>query len=113
MQSSQIRMFPWWGVVFLLLLSCSLLVLNGQSISSGTVSGSVTDPSGAVVRGATVKVRNALTGYEQTTTTDQDGKFRFNNIPPNPYVMTTTIAGFGTDRQQLDVRSSLRVTAPV
>jgi hypothetical protein len=93
------------------LLSCSLL--HAQSISSGTVSGSVTDPSGAVIRGATVKIRNAVTGYEQTAATDQDGKFRFNNVPNNPYVITTTVSGFAPARQEVDVRGSLPVVANI
>ena len=48
------------GCVLILILGC---LVSGQSISSGTVSGSVTDPSGAVVPGAIVKIRNSVTGY--------------------------------------------------
>ncbi|MGA7564529.1 MAG: carboxypeptidase-like regulatory domain-containing protein, partial [Terriglobales bacterium] len=54
------------------LLSTSVLV--GQTFR-GTILGSVTDPSGAVVAGASVKVRNVATGLERTTTTSADGSY--------------------------------------
>jgi len=38
--------------------------------NSGTITGTVTDPSGAVVAGATVEIQNKVTGYDRTTTTD-------------------------------------------
>ena len=53
-------------LVVFVLLSTALLV--GQTFR-GTILGSVTDPSGAVVAGATVKVRNVATGLERTTVT--------------------------------------------
>ena len=52
-------------VVFVLL---SAAMLMGQTFR-GTILGTVTDPSGAVVAGATVKVRNVDTGLERTTAT--------------------------------------------
>ena len=57
-------------VVMFVLLSTALLV--GQTFR-GTILGSVTDPSGAYVAGATVKVKNLATGLERTTTTSADG----------------------------------------
>jgi len=57
-----------------------------QSIgSAGTIQGTVTDPSGAVVSNAAVEIRNPISGYRQSATTDTAGAFRFTNIPPNPY----------------------------
>ena len=41
-----------------------------QSINSGTVSGTVSDPSGAVIAGASVRLSNAVTGFNQSATTD-------------------------------------------
>src|SRR6185436_308157 len=97
------------------LLCLVLLVASGyaQSISSGTVTGVVTDPSGGVVRGARVQLRNSVTGYEQSVGTDDTGSFRFNHIPPNNYQVTVTAPGFGAATQQVDIRSALPITANV
>jgi hypothetical protein len=80
-------------------------------MNSGTVTGTVTDPSGSVVAGATVEIRNAITGYQQTTVTDAQGVFRFSNVPFNPYRLTATRAGFSAAVQNAEVRSALPVTA--
>src|SRR5450631_4504942 len=69
-------------VVFVLL---STVVLVGQTFR-GTILGSVTDPSGAYVAGATVKVRNVATGLERATVTSADGS----------YSVTVTLTGFQT-----------------
>jgi hypothetical protein len=46
----------------------------GQSLgSAGTIEGTVTGPSGAVVSKATVEIRNPISGYQQSTTTDTAG----------------------------------------
>ena len=81
-----------------------------QSINSGTVNDIVTDPSGGVVRGARVHLRNPVTGYEQSVVTDDAGSFRINNIPQNNYQVTTTAQGFGAATQQIDVRSAVPIT---
>ncbi len=84
-----------------------------QSINSGTVTGAVKDPSGAVVVGAKVVLRNAVTGYEQSQPTDNTGTFRFNNVPPNPYQLTVDASGFAPAAQAVDVRSSLPITVSI
>jgi carboxypeptidase family protein len=50
----------------------------------GTILGTVTDSSGAVVAGATVKVRNVDTGLERTTQTTPDGSYRVPELPIGP-----------------------------
>ena len=62
--------------------------LYAQSIQSGTLSGVVKDPDGAVVPDAKVNLRNAVTGYDKNTVTDTAGAYRFNNIPQNNYRLT-------------------------
>jgi carbon monoxide dehydrogenase subunit G len=79
-----------------------------QSISSGTVTGTVTDPSGAVISDAGVQLRNSVTGYEQSTKTDNSGAFRFNNVPHNPYRLTVKADGFAATSQDVDVQGSRR-----
>lgn len=74
---------------------------------AGTIQGTVLDPSGAVVQKAAVTLRNALTGYQQTATTDEHGTFAFTNIPPNPYRLEVSSQGFEIYHQDIDVRTSV------
>ena len=80
-------------LVAFILLSTALLV--GQTFR-GTLLGSVTDPSGAYVAGATVKVRNVATGLERTTVTSGDGSYRVPELPIGTYSVTVTQTGFQT-----------------
>ena len=96
---------------------CAALLLCGcaysQNVNSGTVSGAVIDPAGAVVPNAAVQLRNALTGYSQSAKTDEKGVFRFNNIPQNPYELSVAASGFAMATRRLDVRGSVSITANV
>jgi hypothetical protein len=85
----------------------------GQSINSGTVTGQVTDPSGALIAGAMVQLTNAVTGFDQSATADAHGAFRFNNVPLNNYRLVATAAGFATAQQDVEVHSSVPVVANV
>jgi hypothetical protein len=87
---------------------------NAQSGgSSASISGTVLDPSGAVVANASVEIHNAVSGFDRTTTTDSNGKFSFPNVPFNPYHMTVTAAGFAQSAQDVDVRSVVGVNVKV
>src|ERR1700751_4655551 len=88
-------------------------VLFAQSGNSGTISGVVKDPSGAVVAGAAVTIHNPVSGYDRSTTSDRTGSFTFSNIPLNPYHLSIAAAGFGTYAQDVDVRSSVPVSVNV
>jgi hypothetical protein len=76
-----------------------------QTGSSGTIEGSVNDPSGAAVVGATVEIKDPVSGYLKTTNTNSEGAFRFTNVPFNPYHMTVTAKGFASYTQDVEVRS--------
>jgi len=101
------------GILLSLVFLSACVPSFGQSINSGTVAGTVTDQSSAVVRGAKVVLRNAITGYEQSATTDEAGSFRFNSVPQNPYRLTATAPGFSAATQDIDVRSSIPMTVPL
>jgi hypothetical protein len=73
--------------------------------SSGVIQGVVTDPTNAVIAGATVEIHNPVSGYERTATTDGAGKFSIPNVPFNPYHLTVTGKGFAPYTQDVDVRS--------
>ena len=72
---------------------------------SGSLSGTVLDPSGAVVANAQVKLRPAVSGFDRTTTTDSKENFSFPNVPFNPYHMTVRAQGFASQAQDVEVRS--------
>jgi hypothetical protein len=81
--------------------------------NSGSISGAVTDPSGAVVPGATVTVENPVSGYLRTVKTDSTGHFQFGNLPFNPYHLTAKANGFGGVAQDADVRSAVPVNVGI
>ena len=87
--------------------------LSSQSINSGTVTGTVTDQSGAALTQAAVVLKNAVTGYTQSISTDASGGYRINNIPPNNYELTVNAPGFAGATQHVEVRSSLPITANI
>ena len=87
---------------------------NAQSgVTSSGISGTVLDPSGAVVANATVEIHNPVSGFVRTTTTDSDGRFSFPNVPFNPYHMTVTAEGFAQTAQDVEIRSALGVNVKV
>jgi hypothetical protein len=96
-------------------LLCLLLAVpaSPQSISGGTISGTVKDPSGAAVPGATVVVRNPVSSYEQTAESDGAGVYRFNNVPLNSYQLSVTASGFSPAKQAISVANTIPLTADV
>jgi outer membrane receptor protein involved in Fe transport len=79
-------------VVFFFLAAATLMAQTFR----GTILGTVTDPSGKQVFGATVKVRNVGTGQERTTTTSADGSYSISELPIGTYSVTVTQSGFQT-----------------
>jgi hypothetical protein len=84
-----------------------------QSVASGTIEGTVFDPTGGVVVGASVDIRNPLTGFQQTVSTDASGMFRFTNIPFNPYHLQITETGFAPSAQDVTVRTTVPISLKV
>ncbi|MFL6228704.1 MAG: carboxypeptidase regulatory-like domain-containing protein [Pyrinomonadaceae bacterium] len=89
------------------------LALAQTSASAGTITGVVTDPNGAVVPGASVRIENAVTHSERTATTDAEGVFRLNNVPFNIYQLSVTANGFGASQQDVQVRTSVPIELKV
>src|SRR5579885_1014626 len=81
-----------------------------SSASAGTVSVTVTDPTGAAIPGATVTIENRVSRFERKTQTDQNGAARFTNVPPNKYHLQATANGFQTGSQDVAVRTAVPVT---
>jgi hypothetical protein len=81
--------------------------------NSGTLQGSVLDPSGAVIAGAVVTVENPVSHYSRSAATDSQGKFEFANLPYNNYHLTAVAAGFQAAKQDLSVRSAVPMVLAV
>src|SRR4029453_11093121 len=69
--------------------------LNGQG-TNGVISGTVTDPSGAALPGATVQVKNVSTGVIRTVTTNECGRYRVPDWIVGQYEVQATQSGFRT-----------------
>ena len=80
---------------FLLVFVSILLVfsIHGQTVS-GSLSGTVVDPSGNVVPAIVVKLLSERTGEERTATTNETGDFVFPALQPSTYTVTVEVAGF-------------------
>jgi len=102
-----IRTLPKVFVAVLLFLLVSILPAVVRAQNSASISGTVTDPTGAVVPKATVEIHNPVSELDRTTTTDTSGNFSFTNVPFNPYHVTVTLTGFNMYSQDVDLRSSV------
>ncbi len=85
------------------------LVFAQSAANSGTISGTIADPAGAVVSGATVTIDNPVSQYSRTAITDSSGHYQFPNVPFNPYHLTVVMSGFASAVQDVDVRSVVPV----
>ena len=77
----------------LLLVVCSLSTL-GYAQFRASIQGAVTDPSGAIVPGATVTLTDTATNHELKTVTSGSGVYTFNALPPSHFTLTVEATGF-------------------
>src|SRR5664279_4165971 len=98
-----------------LIVSCSIVTAYAQAGSTGFILGTVTDPSEAVIPGATVSILNTTTNVKVSAQTDQYGNYFVQNLNiPGPYRVAVEAAGFRgfvRDRVVLDVDQRLRIDA--
>ena len=73
---------------------CATATAALPQVTSGTIFGSVTDPSGAIVPDASITVRADAIGITRTTTTSASGEFVVPNLPPATYSITVDAKGF-------------------
>lgn len=102
------------------LLATSLTVpfsITAHAQSDNTsVTGAVTDASGALLPNAKVILRNEATGTEQTTTSNESGQYTIPNVRPGTYTVTVEVNGFQTFKSsgnQVDASIPKRVDAPM
>src|ERR1043166_1862895 len=87
------------AMFFAVMLALVLCIPSVGQVVKGSISGSVTDPQGAVVSGAQVKAKSVETGVVFATTSDSAGLYRFNLIPVGTYTVEVTAQGFKTTTQ--------------
>src|SRR5215472_16842658 len=99
-------------------ITLALILLVAVNLSAqtfrGTILGTITDPSGAVVAGAKVTVKNTGTGLERTTETSGDGSYSVPELPIGSYNVTVSQTGFQTfvaSGVTVDVAAERRVDA--
>lgn len=77
----------------------TLVSSAGAQVLYGTLTGNVTDPTGAIVPSATVKATNVATGVERTAMSNAEGAYLFTDLNPGTYQVTANAPGFATTRQ--------------
>ena len=96
------------SLAFIVTVFLFCLQASAQS-SAGIIQGVLTDPTNAVVPGATVEIHNPVSGYNRRVTTDNAGRFTISNIPYNNYHLSVSSKGFNPFSQDVEVRSAVPV----
>ena len=96
---------PWTGLRLAFLLMALLAVLAGGTSSFsqvlyGSLTGTVTDATGAVVGGADVTAVETQTGVSQTAETDSAGIYRFSDLLPGSYKVTRRLPAYRSVRRK-------------
>src|SRR5262252_8345433 len=94
-------------VRFLALAVLLLTTSAHAQIQIGTIKGAITDPTGAVVANASVRLTNSVTGEKIEGGANGSGSFVFNNVPFNRYTLRVEAQGFVTQSRPITVNSNL------
>jgi hypothetical protein len=103
------RLLRW---AFLVFLVPSIAVAQTVSATTGALNGRVTDNTGAVLPGVTVTITSPSLMGARTSTTSEEGQYRFPAIPPGVYSISYELAGFSVVKRE-EIRVTLGFTATV
>jgi hypothetical protein len=79
---------------FVMIALCLVLPARAQQSATASLSGRVTDPSGAVIVGAQVVIEQSATGFRREITTNSEGIYVFTSVPAGEYAVTIKAANF-------------------
>lgn len=96
---------------FVVLIFQAIGGLDVRAQTTGTIYGTITDPTGAAIIGATVTVTKLETNLTRTATTDAEGAYKFTLLPVGRYGISVEAEGFKSYREEvtLEVQANLRV----
>src|SRR5512132_2100426 len=96
------------ALAILVLFTAAICVAEPpQSLSSGSLAGTATDPSGAVVPNTKITVSNPVSRFTASSVTDANGQFHFRNLPFNRYHVTAVAPGFSSFETDVDLHSAV------
>ncbi len=81
-------------ITIVLILACGMQSLVAQSLTTGDLTGAITDQSGGILSGVKVNLKNNGTGGTQTTVTNREGVYRFPFLTPGSYTISLKPNGF-------------------
>ena len=81
-------------------LALALFAQGGAVLTTGTISGVIKDPTGAVIPGAEVLVKSTDTGATRTVVSDDSGFYTVPNVPTGMYTVSVSMPGFKTTTSQ-------------
>src|SRR3989442_4349888 len=84
------------GICLILSVACALSLAQPVWAQEAGLVGTVTDPSGAVISGAQVIVKNVQTGVKRRTPTDERGRYSLSPLAIGSYTLTVEMPGFRT-----------------
>jgi hypothetical protein len=97
------RSFAMFVVVAMVLSVWRPVPAAAQSLTTGDITGTVTDPTGAVVPNATVMLKNTESGAIQTRSTNPRGSYRFPLLSPGTYSISVSASGFQSIKKTVAV----------
>ena len=101
-----------FGVAALFMITAFATVSFGQ-VTGGAVTGTVLDPNGAAVVGATVLLHDKTRGQDRSAETTSAGSYEFPNVPTGTYTITVTATGFAEATGEVVVNLNQKATANV
>jgi hypothetical protein len=113
LRNSKITLSSWLLALSMAVLSASITLLAQTTISTGSIQGTVTDPSGAVVNAARVTIANKSTGQSISTTTSSSGTYASGALIPGDYQVRIEAQGFRTVTMPVNVKVNTTSTGNI
>src|SRR5437773_12196111 len=100
----------WGRVVTAALAACFFFGLNGVAqVVNATLSGTVSDGSGALIPGVEITAAQTATGVVSTAITNESGTYRFPSLQPGPYQVKASLTGFQGQTLQVTLGTSQQI----